>query len=172
MKYVLATAIAFVLSMSTASAQDEAERCGDLPPAVAKTSQAIHAAAVARDYDALGKLAGPGEFIYSFGDEGGDPVAFWKSVDDEGTDIRAVIAAVIEMGCAVAVYEEATEYVYPAAAEIAYADLTADEKAALEKLYPGEVEAQYIEGTEVGYYVGWRLYIDEDGRWSSFIAGD
>jgi hypothetical protein len=76
------------------------------------------------------------------------------------------------MGCAVAVYEEATEYAYPAAAEMAYADLTADEKAALEKLYPGEVEAQYIEGTEVGYYVGWRLYIDEDGRWSSFIAGD
>lgn len=172
MKHVLATAIALTLWVGTASAQDEAQRCGDLPPAVAKTSQAIHDAATARDYDALAKLAGAGEFTYSFGDPGGDPIAFWKSVDAEGTDIRAIIAAVVEMGCAVAAYDEATEYVYPSAAEIAYAELTADEKAALEKLYPGEVEAQYIEGTEIGYYAGWRLYIDEDGRWTSFVAGD
>jgi hypothetical protein len=84
MKYVLATVIALTLWIPTASAQDGAQRCGDLPPPVAKTSQAIHDAASARDYDALAELAGAGEFTYSFGDPGGDPIAFWKSVDADG----------------------------------------------------------------------------------------
>ena len=64
------------------------------------------------------------------------------------------------------------EYVWPAASEIPYSDLTAEEKAALEKLYPGKVEDQYVEGTATGYYASWRLYIDEDGHWTSFVAGD
>jgi hypothetical protein len=76
------------------------------------------------------------------------------------------------MGCAVVAYEEMTEYVWPFAADASYAELSAAEKAALERLYPGHVEDQYIEGTAVGYYVGWRLFIGEDGRWTGFVAGD
>ncbi len=173
MKAILSIVAAVALWASAAVAQDEpaAERCGALPPLVAKMREAIRAAA-ARDYAALAKLTDPSEFTYSFGDEGGDPVVYWKSVDAEGTDIRATIVALLDMSCAVVEEEDATEYVWPAASEIAYADLTAEEKAALEKLYPGKVEDQYVEGTDTGYYASWRLYIDQDGHWTSFVAGD
>ncbi len=174
MKAILSIVAAVALWASAAAAQEEpaAERCGDLPPLVEKMREAIRAAAAARDYGVLAKLTDPSEFTYSFGGEGGDPVKYWKSADAEGTDIRATIVALLDMTCAVIEEEEATEYVWPAAAEIAYADLTAEEKAALERLYPGKVEDQYMEGTSTGYYASWRLYIDQDGHWTSFVAGD
>jgi len=174
MKAILPIAAAVALWASAAAAQDEpaAERCGALPPAVAKMHDSISAAAKARDYGALAKLTDSNQFTYSFGDEGGDPVKYWTSTDAEGTDIRATMVALLDMSCAVIEEEDAKEYVWPAASEIAYGELTAEEKAALEKLYPGKVEDQYVEGTATGYYVGWRLYIDEDGHWTSFVAGD
>lgn len=40
-------------------------------------------------------------------------------------------------------------------------------------LYQGmDIESYYMDGPENGYYVGWRLVIDESGRWTYFIAGD
>jgi hypothetical protein len=174
MRAILPIAAAVALWASTAAAQDEpaAERCGALPPTVAKMHDSIRAAAAARDYGALTKLTDSSQFTYSFGDEGGDPVKYWTSADAEGTDIRATMVALLDMSCAVIQEEDATEYVWPAASEIPYGELTAEEKAALEKLYPGKVEDQYVEGTATGYYVGWRLYIDEEGHWTSFVAGD
>jgi hypothetical protein len=174
MKPILSIVAAVALWASAAAAQEEppAERCGALPAPVAKMHDAIRAAAAARDYAALAKLVDPGQFTYSFGDEGGDPVKYWTSADAEGTDIRGTIVALLDMSCAIVEEEDSREYVWPAASEIAYRDLTADEKAALEKLYPGKVEDQYVEGTATGYYASWRLYIDEDGHWTSFVAGD
>ncbi len=175
MKTILSIAAALALWVSMAVAQDEeaaAARCEALPAPVAKMRADIRAAAVARDYAALARLTDPSGFTHSFGDEGGDPIPFWKSADAGGTDIRATMAAVLDMGCAVLTYEGMTEYVWPSAAEVPYAELSAEEKAALEKLYPGKVEDQYVEGTEIGYYASWRLYVDEDGHWTSFVAGD
>jgi len=174
MKAILSIVAAAALWASTAAAQEEAsaERCAALPAPVAEMREAIRAAAAARDYGALAKLIDPAEFTYSFGDEGGDPVKYWTSADTGGTDIRATIVALLDMSCAVIDEEDAKEYVWPAASEIAYAELTEKEKAALEKLYPGHVEDQYVEGTSAGYYASWRLYIDENGHWTSFVAGD
>ena len=174
MKTILSFAVAVALWASAAAAQDQpaAERCDALTAPVAKMREDIRAAAAARDYGALGKLTDPSMFTYSFGDEGGDPVKYWKSVDAEGTDIRATMVALLDMSCAVVEEEDSKEYVWPAASEIPYAELSAEEKAALEKLYPGKVEDQYVEGTSTGYYASWRLYIDEDGHWASFVAGD
>ena len=174
MRAILPIVAAVALWVSAAVAQDEpaAERCGDLPAPVVKMRGDIRAAAAARDYKTLEKLTDPGEFTYSFGDEGGDPVKYWKSADAEGTDIRATIVALLDMSCAAIEEEDAKEYVWPAASEIAYGELTAEEKAALEMLFPGKVEDQYVEGTATGYYASWRLYIDEDGHWTSFVAGD
>ena len=174
MRAILSIVAALALWASAAAAQDEppAERCSDLPPLVVKMREAIRAAAAAGDYGALAKLTDPGQFTYSFGGEGGDPVKYWKSADAEGMDIRATMVALLDMSCAVIEEEDSKEYVWPAAAEIAYADLTAEEKAALERLYPGKVEDQYMEGTSTGYYASWRLYIDQDGHWTSFVAGD
>jgi len=174
MKAILSITVAVALWASTAVAQDEpaAERCSALPPAVTKMRADIRAAAAARDYGVLAKMTDPSEFTYSFGEEGGDPVKYWKSVDAEGTDIRATIVALLDMSCAVIEEEDSKEYVWPAASEIAYGELTAEEKAALEKLYPGKVADQYVEGTATGYYASWRIYIDADGHWASFVAGD
>ena len=175
MKAILSIVAALALWASAAAAQDEeaaAERCEALPAPVAKMRADIRAAAAARDYGALAKLTDPSAFTYSFGEEGGDPVKYWKSAEADGTDIRSTIVALLDMSCAVVEEEDSREYVWPAAAEVPYAELTAEEKAALEKLYPGKVEDQYVEGTDVGYYASWRLYIDEDGHWTSFVAGD
>lgn len=177
MKTILSMAAAVALWASAAVAQDEtseapAERCEALPAPVAKMHDAIRGAAAARDYAALVKLTDPEQFTYSFGEEGGDPVKFWQATDADGADVRATIVALLDMSCAVIEEEDATEYVWPAASEIAYEDLTAAERAALDKLYAGKVEDQYVEGTAAGYYAGWRLYIDEDGHWTSFVTGD
>lgn len=172
MKSILSIVTALALWTSAAAAQDEAVRCGDLPPAVSETKAAIRDAAAARDYAALAKLADPATFTYSFGG-GGDPVAYWTSVDGEGTDIRATIVALLDMSCATfAGDENGPYYEWPAAAEIPYAELTEDETAALQQLYAGRLEEQYVEGPEVGYYVGWRLLINQNGRWETFVAGD
>src|SRR5882724_6147362 len=157
MKAILSIAVVVALWASTAIAQDEpaAERCSALPPAVTKMRADIRAAAAARDYGALAKLTDPSQFTYSFGEEG-----------------RATVVALLDMSCAVIEEEDSKEYVWPAASEIAYGELTAEEKAALEKLYPGKVADQYVEGTATGYYASWRIYIDADGHWASFVAGD
>ena len=166
-------ASALALLTSAASAQDtDFERCGELPAAVAKTRDAIRSAAAKRDLAALAGLTDPERFTYSFGD-GGDPAAYWESLKDEGTDVGAIIVALLDMTCVTFEIEgDATYYEWPAAAEMAYEFLTKEEVAALDKLYEGKLDEQYIEGTEVGYYAGWRLLITEDGRWDTFVAGD
>ena len=172
MKWGLAIVAAMTLASAAASAQDEAERCGPLPAAVAKTRQAIHDAATKRDYAALGKLVNSENFTFSFGDDS-DPVAYWKSEDTGGTDIRATIAAILDMPCVIVAGEDGQPfYEWPSAAEIAYAHLTKDEVAQLKKLYGADLEQYWVEGTDTGYYVGWRLSIDKEGNWTDFVAGD
>jgi hypothetical protein len=164
--------MATTLAASAAAAEDVPQRCGKLPAAVAKTRQAIHDAAAARDYAALAKLADAENFTFSFGDDT-DPVAYWKSADAEGTDIRATLVALLDMPCVSATDENGQPfYEWPSAAEIAFAELTKDEVAALKRLYDGDLEQYWVEGTDSGYYVGWRLSIDKDGRWVDFVAGD
>jgi hypothetical protein len=168
--------MALALSLWTAdvAAQDtDFERCGKLPAAVAMMRDEVRAAAAKGDLAALAKLADPSRFTYSFGN-GGDPVAYWQSLAAEGTDVGAVIVALLDMSCVTFEIEgDATYYEWPAAAEMAYEFLTEEEEvAALQKLYQGRLEGQYIEGPDVGYYAGWRLLITEDGHWETFVAGD
>jgi hypothetical protein len=161
-----------------AVAQDEeeqqpAQRCGDLPPPVAKTHDAIRAAAGAHDYAALATLIDSAIFTYSFGDEGGDPVTFWKGLASDGTDVPATMVALLDMPCVTFQGDEGGPYYeWPSAAEVPYPELAKEEVAALDKLYAGHLADNYIEDPETGYYVGWRLLIDKDGRWTAFVAGD
>lgn len=173
MKTALVICAVAALWSGAALAQDtDFERCGELPAAVAKTRDAIHAAAEKGDLPALGKLTDRERFTYSFGEEGGDPVAYWESLKADGTDVATTLVALLDMGCVTFEIEgDTTYYEWPAASEVAYEHLTEAEIAALKDLY-GDVEAQYVEGTAVGYYVGWRLLIAKDGRWDSFVAGD
>jgi hypothetical protein len=156
---------------SAGYAQDEADRCGYLPLAVVQKRDAVRAAATAQDYQALARLADPQEFVYSIGGAG-DPVTYWQGLKTEGVDIPQIIVALLDMPCAVLNYDSGTEYVWPSASEIPYAELTPDEIDALQAIYNGKLTDNYLEGTETGYYVGWRLFIAEDGRWTTFVAGD
>jgi len=173
MKSFLVTCLAAASWSGAAVAQDvDFERCGALPAAVAKTRDAVKAAAAASDLAALAKLTNQARFTYSFGEEGGDPAVYWESLKSGGTEVAPTIVALLDMGCVFFEIEgDTTYYEWPAASEVAYEYLTEAEITALKQLY-GDVEAQYVEGTAAGYYVGWRLLIAKDGRWDSFVAGD
>ena len=149
-------------------------RCGELPAAVVSRVSAIRDAALARDYSAVGAEADPESFRYSFGDDGGDPVAYWRQADTMGEDVLGAMVAVLDLPCAAADYGTGLRtFVWPAAAEIPYAELSLSEREGLAALYEGfDIDYYYMDGPEDGFYVGWRLYIDEDGRWTAFIAGD
>jgi hypothetical protein len=163
---------ALLWSTSVACAQDEAGRCGALPPAVAEKRAALRAAAEAGDYAALGRLADDSEFLYSFGDGGGDPVPYWRELEGMGTNIPDIVVRLLDMPCVELRYDALTEYVWPSANEIPYAELTPEEAAALDALYGPKLAEYYVDGPEAGYYVGWRLFIAEDGRWTALVAGD
>ncbi len=155
----------------SAAAQDAPERCGDLPVAVAKTQAAIRAAATTRDLPALVALADRDASEYGFGDVE-DLAAYWTMLKGDGTDIPAIVAAVFAQPCVVYRAEEMTEYAWPSAVDVPYAELSEAEKASMEALYDGHFRDQYLEGPDLGYYAGWRGFIAEDGRWTAFLAGD
>ena len=149
-----------------------AERCsGQLPAAVAAKRDAIAAAAQARDWEALKRQIGPGEFIYSFGDDS-DAIAYWRQSVGEGIDIPDLIASVLAMRCAITRERGQTTYWWPSATEFDWKALTPAEKRALEALYGAKIDDWYMEGRAAGYYVGWRLSIEASGAWSAFVAGD
>jgi hypothetical protein len=147
-------------------------RCPDqLPAPVAAKRNAIIAAAKTKDLKALEKLIGPGEFVFFYGTDK-DAIAYWKDSIRQGNDIPRIMAGVLAMPCVVTREENRVQYVWPSAAEFAWKDLTPAEQKALEVLYDGKVDDWYIEGRDKGYYVGWRLSIEANGAWSSFVAGD
>jgi hypothetical protein len=161
-----------VTAIAHAAFAQATTRCEDLPAPVAEKREAIATAAKAGDLETLAALTDRAEFTYSFGD-GEGALAFWQRMrEEEGVDPAALMAGVLEAGCAQ--YGEGGDsfYIWPAAALIEYPDLTQAEIDALQSLYGGELENWYIEGFDVGYYVGWRLLIEPDGRWTSFVAGD
>lgn len=167
---------ALSLALPGVAAAQAAKRCpAQLPAPVAAKRDAIVAAVTAAastgDWTALGKLAGPGEFTYSFGDEG-DPVAYWRQSVQDGIDIPRYLAGVLAMPCIVSYEDDRRQYWWPAAVEFDWKDLGAAERQALERLYAGKVDDWYIEGRATGYYVGWRVSIEADGAWSAFVAGD
>lgn len=148
-----------------------AQRCPEkLPAAVEAKRQAIIAAAKVRDLPALAKLTGPGEFTFSFGDDPGDPLAYWQQSAKEKIDIAHYIAAIFAMGCAVMV--ESGGYIFPISSAMDWKNLTAAEKKEMEALYGRDIDQWFVEGRDKGYYVGWRGVIEKNGAWTSFVAGD
>jgi hypothetical protein len=153
-----------------AQAQDAA-RCGDVPGVVLKTRDAITAAAKQKDFAAFSPLIDRNAFAASIGDDI-EPISYWESLLKKGEDVRPIMAALLKMPCAVYQGAEGEVFTWPSAADLPYDELTKKEIAALQKLYDGKLEDQYIEGHEIGYYAGWRLSINSDGTWSEFVAGD
>jgi hypothetical protein len=148
---------------------EETQRCpAQLPPAVAAKHSAILAAAKKHDLAALQKLASTVEFTFSYGDSE-DPVAYWNELAKSGTDVTRILAAILEMNCVVG---DGPSYVWPSAAMIDWNKLMPDEQKSLLSLYGRKIDENWLEGRSRGYYVGWRVSIEPDGSWSSFVAGD
>jgi hypothetical protein len=149
----------------------QAQRCPQpLPAPVAAKRDAIIAAAKARDFAALKRLIGPGEFTFSFGDDAGDPTAYWQDSIKQGIDVPHYIAAIFAMRCGVMV--ESGAFIFPISATMDWKDLTPAEKKEMEALYGKDIDQWFLEGRVKGYYVGWRGVIEKNGAWTSFVAGD
>jgi hypothetical protein len=159
-----------LLLAAPVEAQD-AVRCTEIPDVVAKTRDAIIAAAGQKDFQAFSPLIDRNAFADSVGDDV-EPISYWEGLLKQGDDVRPIMAALLRMPCAVYNGAEGEVFTWPSAADLPYQKLTKKEIAALQKLYQGQLADQYIEGPEVGYYVGWRLSINSDGTWSEFVAGD
>ncbi|MEO8557836.1 MAG: hypothetical protein ABI439_02150 [Rhodospirillales bacterium] len=165
----LALALLCAIILAAPAHAENFERCpAQLPAAVAAKRAAILAAAKTNDFVALKNLASTVEFTFSFGDAE-DPVPYWRELSKGGTDIGKILSAILSMNCVVG---EGPSYVWPSAALIDWARLTPDEQKALLALYGKKIDENWLEGRGKGYYVGWRVIIEPDGSWSSFVAGD
>lgn len=149
----------------------QAQRCPDQLPAAAEAKRAaIVAAARARDLPALAKLAGPGDFTYSFAGDEGSPLPYWRQAMKEGIDVPRFMAAIFSMRCGVMV--ESGAFIFPLSSAMDWKNLRPAEKAEMEALYGRDIDQWFLEGRDKGYYVGWRGVIEKNGAWSSFVSGD
>lgn len=139
-----------------------------LPPAVADTRDALIEAASSCSLAQLVDIAGD-DLRTSFGDDAGvQNLVMWE---DDGNGELDTLLKLLDMSYAVMELEgQPSIYVWPAAfAHDFWNDIPADQ---LEELLALYTEAELEEMAFFGSYAGWRIGIDEDGRWLFFIAGD
>jgi hypothetical protein len=105
---------------------------------------------------------------------GGDPIAHWKQIsgDGEGREILAVLAELLEAGCAVLPLGRDLEnnriYVWPYFAETDLARLDPAQEVQLLRLV---APAAAREMRAMGKYTYWRLGIGADGTWHFLRRG-
>jgi hypothetical protein len=143
----------------------------ELPAPVAATRQAIVAAAVACDYEALADLAlgGDRQFTYSFG-ERGEPAAFWQQAEDAGEPVLRRLVQLLGTAHASRQVEATTQYLWPSAFRYErWDDVPAADREALRSVY-GEEDLRRF--AQFGSYAGHRVGIAGSGEWIFFVAGD
>jgi hypothetical protein len=157
------TVVQTTVETVTETETETVEQSLGLPEEVEETRQALLEAAEARDYDALRELIPSDGFSYTFGgpDEGG-PIAYWQKVA-KTTDVDPIetLEAILQLPYAI----DRGYYVWPFAAEKTEDEMTPYERELLEPLG----EAAYFGS---GGYYGWRVAIEPDGTWRSYVAGD
>jgi len=138
-----------------------------LPPNVARTRDAIAAAAAGCDVDAIEALAGDG-FTTSFGGGGAENISVWEK---EGTGQLGTLLRILDMSYATVDNGQGDQiYVWPAAfAYRSWEEIPAELIDELREIYT-QRELDQLAG--LGSYGGWRAGIDESGNWLFFVAGD
>jgi hypothetical protein len=138
-----------------------------LPAPVARKRAGILEAALARDYEALARLADERQFTYTFGGpQPGGPAAYWRKAAQRGErDPAELLATILRMPYT----REQGIYVWPFAYDRPPASLTPAERSLLA---PIATERELEAWAEAGSYLGWRTGITADGRWIFFVAGD
>jgi hypothetical protein len=133
------------------------------------TRQAIVAAAVACDYQALASLASNEFFAYDPGIDG-NQASYWQEQEDwqTGSPLRFMVET-LNLPFARVEAEGYVSYVWPAAyAADSWAEVPAAEQAALVALYGADVSADW---TDHGQFNRYRASIDFQGTWMIFMTG-
>lgn len=145
----------------------------DLPGQIEATRQAIAAAAIACDWDALGALIDPANFRYSFGG-GNDPIKFWQEAEAAiGNEPMRYLVETLKLNWVLdqppPEADVPDSYIWPDAFPMLWDDVTPDMRDALRPLYD---DLDFEGFANIGGFAGFRLAIDEDGIWRYFLSGD
>lgn len=144
----------------------------DLPSPVAEMRQEIADAAVACDYGQLEALVNAGaQFVYSFGG-GDDPAGYWQQREADGEPVLADLLTLLGLDHGITDPGDVAGEVYVWPAVFALDAPSRDDFAAVVDagLYDDEDVDRWLEA--LGGYGGYRVGIDETGRWRFFVAGD
>jgi len=144
----------------------------ELPPAIAARRAAIFDAAVTCDIKALAALTDPQGFKASFG--GGLALDLWTAAESRGEPLLLDLIRHLNLAFTTKSFSDGTHYFWPSAfEELEASDGTglspADYNSLLE-LYPvEELNAMF---DSLGGYTGYRVSIDLQGTWLSYVQGD
>lgn len=155
---------------SAADLPDVPEPQEGLPEPVAETRREIYEAASACDFERLAELV-PDGFTYTFGG-GDDPIGHWRGLEEAEAPRPPMLhlAGLLRRPFATREVQSTTHYVWPSAfAYSTWEEVPEEDRAALKPLYD---EEDFADFARFGGYVGYRVGIDEDGRWLYFVAGD
>ncbi len=183
---LLAAAVFALMLVAPSLAQDEATDDYDwpeytvsndlaaLPEAVRKTREALIAAALTGDIEALRPIVkaqqNPPTVSYGGPD---DAVDYLKTYSADGQGIESLAIMLELLNAPYAVFDSASDnpsYVWPYLAVVEdLSALTPTEKLDAYRILTHEQFTELVE-LEAWYY--WRLYIGKDGEWQAFVAGD
>jgi hypothetical protein len=148
---------------------DEAPQ-GDLPALVVAMRADLLGASTACDFGRLGAMAEANGTSFTFGG-GFDPAAYWRDLEANGETPLADMVQLLNLEPALFdVGEGNVFYVWPAAYALPdWADATEEHRQELAGIFGSDQLAGW---DSFGGYVGYRVGITIDGRWSFFVAGD
>ena len=157
---------------STSSVRTTLEPQDGLPEPVAVKRQQIFDAAISCDIDALAALTDPGGFTASFG--GGDAATLWADAEARGDGVLLDLVQHLNLSHSSVADGAIERYTWPSAfIELESADgtgLPAEDFAELLTLYSqDEIDGMF---DAFGGYAGYRMSIEADGDWTTFVTGD
>lgn len=142
---------------------------GQLPRPVADVRDALVAHAGSCDFDGLAERALADVTSFSFGGDT-DPAGFWRDLETSGDTPMAAMLTVLHMSPGTLEVAGELYYVWPAVAALDdWSQATEEQRRELEARFGSEAVTGW---DQFGAYVGYRVGITEDGRWSFFVAGD
>jgi hypothetical protein len=139
-----------------------------LPEMVSRTRTNLYRAVQEKNFDRLEIFIDPSKFSYTFGvDEAHNPIIYWQTYGPE--NIFEIIENLLELPYGIVKAGENTYYSWPLITTLPPEEWTDD---MIVEVTPYVSIEEIEEYKKFGSYIGWRLTIDQDGIWRSFIAGD
>jgi hypothetical protein len=143
---------------------------GDLPALVVAMRADLLGASTACDFALLGAMAETNGTSFTFGG-GSNPAAYWRDLEANGETPLANMVQLFNLEPALFdVGEGNVFYVWPAVYALPdWSDATEAQRQELAGIFGLDQLAGW---DSFGGYVGYRVGITTDGRWSFFVAGD